>query len=501
VTQACHQSRQQGIHPGMPLAEADSLLDRGLPHLLLSDDPGGDRQSLSRLAVWCHRYTPWVAVESADPSADPAESLFLDITGCAHLWGGEESMLRAIIEDLASHHLQTRGVVADGWAGTWGLAHFSDQLRPASDSRTNHSEGWVVGPGLMEREVLRLPIEALRLPADKIDILHQLGLKRVEQIEAIPRSSLASRLGEDTLCRLDRLLGRAPESLMPIESTSAIDRHLCLEYPISQQQQLLQSMDPLLTEALSSLPTGHGICRLIVTLKLSDKEMPAVLSLGSCRPSSSIHHWREMTRLSLERSPLRQSAEEIHVHIPSSVPMEWREQEMFTSGEQRDTRAWELLLDRLSNRLGREKVVVAGWVPDAQPERSCSWAPAMTSTRTKRRSISDHSALCRPTQLRPTQLRPTQLRPTQLRPTQLFEHAIPIVVGTVVPADRPAWIQRGRARENLSTSWGPERIDTGWWRDGPMARDYFRVELMGGERLWIYRDLQTKRWFLHGVFD
>jgi protein ImuB len=62
-------------------------------------------------------------------------------------------------------------------------------------------------------------------------------------------------------------------------------------------------------------------------------------------------------------------------------------------------------------------------------------------------------------------------------------------------------MQQAGREDHILDAWGPERIDTGWWRDGPIGRDYFRVTLTGGHHLWIYRDHARRQWFLQGVFD
>ena len=49
---------------------------------------------------------------------------------------------------------------------------------------------------------------------------------------------------------------------------------------------------------------------------------------------------------------------------------------------------------------------------------------------------------------------------------------------------------------------GPERLETGWWDDDSIARDYFVAINSRGVHLWVYRDRgkDKGRWFLHGMF-
>ena len=87
------------------------------------------------------------------------------------------------------------------------------------------------------------------------------------------------------------------------------------------------------------------------------------------------------------------------------------------------------------------------------------------------------------------------------RPLQICQPPVAVEVMSVVPEGPPLRVWwRGRA-DDVVRSWGPERIQTGWWREDAVARDYFRVELADGRHLWLFRELSSGRWFLHGVFD
>ena len=63
-----------------------------------------------------------------------------------------------------------------------------------------------------------------------------------------------------------------------------------------------------------------------------------------------------------------------------------------------------------------------------------------------------------------------------------------------VEADGPpaAFHWQGR-RHAVGRWWGPERIETGWWRGGIVRRDYYRVETTTGRRVWLFRDLSRRR--------
>jgi protein ImuB len=79
----------------------------------------------------------------------------------------------------------------------------------------------------------------------------------------------------------------------------------------------------------------------------------------------------------------------------------------------------------------------------------------------------------------------------------------PVALATIsVMPDGPPFCFRLRGREHrIARCWGPERIETGWWRGRPIARDYYRVETTTGQRFWLFRSLEEGRWFLQGNFE
>ena len=71
----------------------------------------------------------------------------------------------------------------------------------------------------------------------------------------------------------------------------------------------------------------------------------------------------------------------------------------------------------------------------------------------------------------------------------------------MVPEGPPFKIEWGGQKYDVLHAWGPERIETGWWRGQDIHRDYYIVETDRGSRLWIFRRHEDGRWFLHGSFE
>jgi protein ImuB len=73
-------------------------------------------------------------------------------------------------------------------------------------------------------------------------------------------------------------------------------------------------------------------------------------------------------------------------------------------------------------------------------------------------------------------------------------------VMSIAPEGPPVRFRLAGRDHRIARVWGPERIETGWWRGRCVRRDYYQVETGGGERFWLFRELGSGAWFLHGDF-
>ncbi|MFM8739156.1 MAG: Y-family DNA polymerase, partial [Cytophagales bacterium] len=179
-------AERQGIRVGMTLADARATL----PALEAQDQlPDLIPKLLKRLAEWCIRFSPVVSVDAPD-------GLLLDVTGCAHLWAGEESYLTHIVQKINKRGYDVCGVMADTVRVAWGTARYG-------------SGSGVISSNDHTQVLNTLPPEALQLETKVIERLHKLGLHRIGQFVHMPRASLRSRFGVSLLKQLDKALGYA----------------------------------------------------------------------------------------------------------------------------------------------------------------------------------------------------------------------------------------------------------------------------------------------------
>ena len=211
--------------------------------------PEADAELLERLAAWCERYTPHVAIDRAHDHAakDGSGALWLDITGCAHLFGGEAALRQDLLAQLERRGFHARAAIADSPGAAWALARYGTD------------DAAIVQPGGSRAALGALPVAALRLAPEQAVMLERLGLARIESLYPLPRQALAARFGEELTTRLDEALGAADEPISPRTPLPAHRAQLGFAEPILQTEALLPVTKK--TAATALLRPRGGECR------------------------------------------------------------------------------------------------------------------------------------------------------------------------------------------------------------------------------------------------
>lgn len=488
VTACSEAAAQRGVEPGMPLAEATSLASAELAE----DDPRADREGLEELAGWCEMFSPVVGLEGggrAEKSAETRpESLLLDVTGLAPLVDGEPALVERIARAFAQRGLYARAALADTVGAAWALAHFGAET-PRQSSRHAPPATLIAPSGQTQRFLEPLPVTALRLPASTTDVLVKLGIRSIGQLLALPRASLAARFEPELIARLDQALGAAPEPIIAHRPAPEITAERLLEYPIARREAVEQVLGPLIEQAAAALAAGgQGALQLQCELSCETGErLPLVLALFEA--SAAPRHWFELAKLQLEQVRLPGPISAVRLSVLSAAPLVARQQELFADerpyASDSGRRQLALLIDRLSSRLRREAVSRAVLTPDAQPEYAYRYEP-LTGLGPRRKPASK-----------------TASKPTGPWPRPLWLYSAPMPLETLAVAPQGPLVQfllHGRTHQ-VARRWGPERIQTGWWRGRDVRRDYYRIETSAGQRFWVFRRPSDGQWFLHGSFD
>lgn len=480
VTVCSPEMRSWGVRAGMSLGEARSLLPTAgqrvsriwgkdpshqgstapLP-VLKEANPAADRSRLQSLALHCHRYSPLAGIEN---EAIP-ESIWLDISGSEMLFGGEEKLMEAVQADLAQQGIQVRMAIADSWGAAWGISHYGTAAMT------------VVPPGEQAVWLSPLPVGALRVPGNVLDLLQVLDVCSVGQLQALPRASLPSRFGKELLHRLDQALGLVPEFLLAERLAEPVVAEWLFEDPVTDRLVLDHVCERLLDELLTKLAERRAGLQELTCHWLGAMIEPTVLRL--LRPTSQKRHLLELLHLQNERQFFTCGIQGVRMEVAQIGLPPVRQTRLFDDDpDDRQSQLLAELVDRLGSRLGSPLVVQPQVTSDPLPEKACESVPWLM------RSGADPSeAVCSLSQLRS-------------RPLRLLSVPQPLVVDAVSEEGLPTRIDRLPV---LRVD-GPERIETGWWRGPDLQRDYYRIDLARGITIWAFVDRDKGGWFLHGQF-
>lgn len=469
----------------MPLAEAEALIERPAASApaevraaaretcFESLDVKGDVAGLRQLSLTCEQFTPQFGIEESESP----ESLLLDVTGCTHLFGGDREAAIGIATSFRERGFQARVGITPTLGAAWAASRFLAKAETPA----------VVASPQLPDALRPLPVESLRLPPSIIATLHELGLRSVGQLRALSRESLPSRFGPLLLKRLDQAFGDEPELLVPEKPRESLMARWVGEFPITDRESLHSITRELLDQLLNRLkPCREGLRLLRCELRDSNGRLHE-FRIGFVAPTDQAKHVFEMLCLQWERAALPDEIAIVHFEATETEPLHVVQRDLF--GHELDTdsqREVVTLLDRLSNRLGSHAVVRARLLPEAQPELAVAFEPWTSSETTAA-----------------TKARASNATTTNglVRPTHLFSPPQPIEVSIAGPEGAPLSFWWNRCEHRVIRNWGPERIETGWWRESAACRDYFRVEVQTGHHFWIFRRLDDRGWFIHGTFD
>jgi protein ImuB len=497
-------ARALGIRIGMSLADARALL----PTLsALPADPVADRRALAQLADWCGRYTPWTAIDRDGGHLGEfggGAGLFLDVSGCAYLFGGEEALLRDLLTRFAGLGFAISAAVAETAGAAWAIARFA-------------TERIVVQEGTAATALAPLPMRGLRLPSEVAAALQRVGLRRIGDLLPLPRASLTTRFGDILLRRLDQALGHLDEPLSPRLPPPLFRARLAFAEPIARTEDVTAALDHLLVDLCAGLEAAHkGARRLELAVFRADGTI-ARTAVGTSRPTRTPSHLRRLFREKLDRLDAGFGIDVITLGALVVDPLPPAQATIGLEAEAAEAEKLAQLIDRLGNRLGGNAVVRVVDHPSHIPERACREIPAMAGLS----SAKVPSPLPSPDGRGRRAERAGEEKPAddkdhrsrQPRPVNLLASPEPIEVVAPVPDGPPVLFRWRRTRYLIANAEGPERIGPEWWlADGghgaealSRIRDYYRVEDNDGLRFWVYREGffrpdRPPRWYLHGMF-
>ncbi|QDZ08127.1 DNA polymerase Y family protein [Sphingomonas panacisoli] len=449
-----------GLAPGMPVTQAKALYAE---LEVAPADVAADRRALDRLAI--HALRHWTPVATAAPP----DGLLLDVTGTAHLFGGEATFARRLRRFLHRLGLTATIAIADTPGAAHALARFSAR------AITIAPEGKTIDA------IAPLPLAALRLDDGALIAARRFGLERIADLLPMPRGPLARRLGRAAIERLDQAIGRVAEPIERIEPFEPPVAERRLLEPIGTPEAIGQVMHDLAHDLAAALRhQGLGAREMVLRLSRVDGT-DQVLTLGLARANRDAVHLARLLHLRLEKVEPGMGIEIGRLIATRAEPLGAQAlgNVLYDQGIDLAT-----LVDQLAGRVGHRALFRAAPVESDVPERAVMAVPALDEP---------------------------LAWPAWKRPARLLARPEPLSSVIALLPDQPprrfAW--RGETHDVVAGD-GPERIHGEWWRrDGEVwaVRDYYRVEDRDGRRFWLFRrgdgvepatgDLS---WWMHGAF-
>jgi protein ImuB len=463
----------------------------------LAGSPAPTQQNLERLGVRAQRLTPRV-------SLDPPDGLLLEVKGSLHLFGGLERLSREMADECSRLRMPCMLALAPTPLAALALARAEQKLAirdsrrgvPGSLTAAPAALLAITDPAQLVGKLSPLPLATLRWPHDTLDRLARIGVRTIGEALRLPRAGFARRFGTAQLQALDRLVGRASDLKSRFEMRARFRRRRELIYELESHAALLAVLEPLLEE-LGRFLTARQCGVLALECRLRHRAVPPTRCV--LRLAAPMADPAQLAALLGERLSALVLPEPVRACELRSGPLVSRVLDsgrLWQPGEQGGGVAAQApeLIERLRVRLGAEAVYGLRVVEDHRPEAawkvnepiarlSAPQCPSLGAGHPARTSVCERSperghVKC-PRWNAPA--RPLWLLPV---PRLLDER-------DGLPRKRGALRLMGEA----------ERIETGWWDGGEVARDYYTAIDSRGARLWVFREREPPhRWFLHGMF-
>jgi protein ImuB len=508
-----------GIRVGMTLAQARALCAQ-VEHI--EHEPHRDIVALEALGRWMMRFSPVVALPPLAPGEGQKprmkdegrrmkqrqdssfilhpsffssnaltltlsrrergqDGLFLDLTGCERVFGGLDNLIAQISTSLNRFRLRASLAVAPTPGAAWAAAYArSRQAGPSGPGPCP-----IIDPSGIARALENLPPIALRIPSEIAQSLHHLGIETIGQLMKLPRHTLPARFGNELLLRLDQALGHVSEPLVPLEHFSPIEARMDFDGAVDSLEAIWIVFKTLITRIVPELlRRGQGARELTVEF-FRPYAITLHKTIQLSRPSRDPGNLFNLLRCAMETLETDVGFLGIRLIVSRSQRVADEQIQLLEHEEFIAETELDHLIERLRIRLGEQVIAQPILVESHVPEKAYSWHGFLTRAESRARVKN-----------------PCHIE--TIRPLHLLNMPEPIGVIVTPSHDRDgrpvSFSWRGQVRRIVHST-GPERIAGQWWRGHRKTRDYFDVEDPDGKRCWIFRVMETGKWYVHGEFE
>lgn len=458
ITEVNALAKAEGIEAGMVVADAKVIL----PSLEIKEDnPDLSKRILRMLCAWTIRYTPAASIDFSD-------GLMLDVTGCAHLWNGETTYLKEMVNKLNKLGYHLRAAMADTIGTAWAISRYGKTRA-------------IINPDEQKQALLSLPPAALRLEISLLVRLRKLGFYTIGSFIDMERSVLRRRFGNQLPENLDKALGYSEEVIEPLIPLEPFEERLpCLE-PIQTRKGIEIALDRLLEMLCNRLKQEEKGIRTAVFKGFRIDGITEQMTISTNKPSINISHLYKLFEIHIAGLTPASGIELFSLSATKVQDLATVQQALWSPARRLESEELAQLLDRIQTKYGRESIQRYLPAEHHLPERSVKPATSLEEKpeiawRTERR-----------------------------RPIALLVRPEKILVTAPIPDYPPMnFNYQGKLHKVIKAD-GPERIEPEWWLEPGQHRDYYVVEDEEGKRYWLYRlghfdEKEKPDWFMHGFF-
>jgi protein ImuB len=428
-----------GIRSGTPLRTATTL---AASLQVFEREPSRERASLESLACWAQKLTSTVSME-------PCEGLLLEVAGSLKLFGGLDAIKAELRREIERRsHVFRLSAAPTATAALW-LARAA-----GADAVSWHELAGNLGS---------LPLRVTRWPEPVQALLRDIGVYTVGDCTRLPRGGFARRVGTAYLRELDRAFGREVDLKVEFAAPERWSTKVELFEESVDSALFMEAIEQIFDELTAELRKRQV---QIGSFEIAFEHLhrpPTVTGFELLEPVHERERLLALVRDRVERTVLPVPAIALRFRSGVLLPMTIREADLFE--KQPLEELVRVLLERLRERFGQTAVYGLRAVAEHRPERAWAKWVGLESRR----------------------LRNLELFERQGRPLWLLPSPVPL--------------SSDEARQvSLQLTSGPERIESGWWDERDIGRDYYMAKNAHGQRLWVFRDHRTRSWYLHGLF-
>lgn len=454
-------ARAGGIYPNMRLATAHALL----PELtVVQRRPEQEAEALDQLAQWCYQFTPTVSVYKHF-------SVLLEIGGSLALFKGIGRLLQQIDFGLQQQGYRHCGGLAHTREAAWLFSHYRAEnplpLFPEAMNPFNPPEAEFWLPSLQA-----IPLDYLDIGEKQRQQLLNMGFKNLGDVLALPGAELGKRFGKTFLDSLAAIAGTQGRVEADFQPPPVFDAEVEFSNGLTSLEELHGPMEELLSQLLGFLNRQQMYVQELQWRFFYFRQPADTLHLHTSPANNNLDSLLSLTKLKLERFTLKAPLESLQLSSECLIPASAGSGELFPelSHPSNQLRDYHQLLDKLLTRLGDRGLHTIAVGNEYLPEY--------------RQVVKDLT----PRNIDEVRLHPAPENPQQsLLPLWLSQAPMPIAAPEAGPAGP------------LRLVYGPQRVDSHWWWQR-CRRDYFIARHKNGSYCWVYKDLNSERWFLQGFY-